>query len=314
MAHLDRAAHDDAKVSRTLPPPLVDTTSARLEKHRFEVRLPPRLPVSGGIPAGTSLPEAIREPIRVPQPEQTSGRIVQMRDLAREVVEVTIAPDEPMRVLPGQYCRFSFAGLPFRQFSPTSALGLIREDGYLRLHVKRVRGGCVTPHLGKTIKAGHRVEIVGPHGRAFACPAAQTRLVLIGSGTGFAPIWSIAAASLRETPSRPIVLAGAAATLAGFYMAPALEFARRHPNVSIVACVDEIVAPWHGFVPGPLTEHLPELSREDVVYAAGRHAMVGAIGKAAAMAGATFHADPFEPAPQSQGSWIESARRWLSPQ
>jgi len=314
MANLDRAAQDDAKAPRTLPPPLVDTAFARLEKHRFEVRLPPRLPVGDGMPVVASLPETRLEPIRVPMPQQVSGRIVQLRDLARDVVEATIAPDEPMRVRPGQYCRFSFAGLPFRQFSPTSAFGAVREDGYLRLHIKRVRGGHVTPRLGKTIKAGHHVEIIGPYGRAFESPAAHVRLVLIGGGTGFAPIWSIAAVSLRETPSRPIVLVGAATTLAGFYMAPALEFARSYPNVSIVACVDEIVAPWHGFVPGPLTEHLPELSRDDIVYAAGRHALVGAVGKAAAMAGATFHADPLEPAPQSQESWIESARRWLSPE
>src|SRR5690606_4295270 len=105
----------------------------------------------------------------------------------------------------------------------------VRDDGYLRLHIKRVRGGRVTPHLGRTIKAGHHVEIIGPNGRAFVRPAPEARLVLIGSGTGFAPVWAIAATLLREAPMHPrqIILAGASSTLDTFYMAPALEFARR---------------------------------------------------------------------------------------
>lgn len=312
MGKLDHIAREESHIPTSLPPPLVDTAFSGLASHRSDLRAPVPRPVRGSLSITFAPPPAKLEPIGSAPPLRVSSRIVQSRDLARNIVEVTIALDEPIRLLPGQYCRFSFAGLPFRQFSPTAALGAIREDGYLRLHIKRVRGGHVTPHLGKTIKAGHQVEIEGPYGRAFVSPPPHTRLVLVGSGTGFAPIWAIAAAALRETPSRPIILAGAAPTLDTFYMAPALELARRYPNVSILAAVDEITAPWHGFMPGPLTAHLPRLSSDDVVYAAGGHALVGAAGKAAAVAGATFHADPLEPAPQSHESWIESARRWLS--
>jgi len=314
MGKLDQIARDDADIPRTLPPPLVGASLPGFVSQRG-APAPVARPLNGVYPIPVAPPRTDRASARLPGPSpmRVSGRIVQSRELARDIIEITIATDEPFHVPPGQYCRFSFNGLPYRQFSPTAALASAREDGYLRLHVKRVRGGRVTPHLGKTIKAGHHVDIAGPYGRPFVAPASPARLVLIGSGTGFAPVWAIAAALLREPPSRPIVIAGAAATLDTFYMAPALELARsHHPNVSIVASVDELTSPWHGFVPGPLTARLPRLSSDDVVYAAGGHALVGAVGKAAAVAGATFHADPLEPAPQANGSWIDNARRWLS--
>ncbi|MEZ5817013.1 MAG: 2Fe-2S iron-sulfur cluster binding domain-containing protein [Hyphomicrobiaceae bacterium] len=240
-----------------------------------------------------------------------SGRVLRVLDVARDIVEVTIAPAEPLDIFPGQYCRFRFRGYPSRPFSPTAQLTAIREDGYLRLHIKRVRGGRVTPHLGKTIKAGHHVAIEGPFGHAFLRPSGSERLVLVGSGTGFAPIWAVAAAALREMPTRAIALIGASRTLEAFYMAAPLELAKRYPNVSVRAVVDEITEPWHSVLPGQPTDHLPQLTCGDIVYAAGGPAMVSAVGEAATAVGAAFHADPFEPAAPLQESWIESARRWL---
>lgn len=312
MGKLNHIAHDDVNLPTPLPPPFVDARLADFTAEQRSGASSPSRAARAMMPITFAHPPARLKPAQAPAPIRVSGRIVQALDLARDVVEVTITPDAPIELLPGQYCHFSFAGLPFRPFSPTAALGTIREDGYIRLHIKRVRGGCVTPHVGKTIKAGHLVEMIGPYGRPFVRPASNKRLVLIGGGTGFAPIWAIATTAIREVPSRPIVLAGSSLTLDAFYMAPALELARGYPNVSIVASVDEIAAPWHGFVPGPLIKHLPRLSDRDVVYVAGRHALVGAVGKAAAMVGATFHADPLEPALPSQEGWIESARRWLS--
>jgi len=311
MEKLDHIAHGESQATASLPPPLVDAGIHPTFADNHHGDLHP-FPASAMMPIVFAHRPAKPRPPKIVSPLRVTGRIVQSLDLARDVVEVTIAPDAPIDVLPGQHCRFSFSGLPFRQFSPTAPLGSLRDDGYLRLHIKRVRGGLVTPHVGKTVKAGHPVEIAGPYGRAFSCPAAAGRLVLISGGTGFAPIWAIAAAELRRTPTRSVLIAGAAPTLDTFYMAPALEFVRRYPNVSILASVDEIGAPWHGFVPGPLSGHLPKLSSGDIVYAAGGHALVGAAGKAAALAGASFYADPLEPAPQTQESWIESARRWLS--
>jgi 3-phenylpropionate/trans-cinnamate dioxygenase ferredoxin reductase subunit len=304
--------HDNPAIGATLPPPLVTARPAHsTERKTIILPEPPRamrvvLPVM--LPSrAPRLADA-----RSPSTARVQGRVVQLRDLAQGIVEVTITPDTPIRVRPGQFCQFSFAGFPGRKFSPTANLGAIRADSYIRLHIRRVRGGHVTSQLGKAIKAGHPVEIEGPFGRGFRQAPSLARLVLIGGGTGFAPIWAIAAAALREAPSRSLVLAGAARTLDTFYMASALEIASRYPNVSILAAVEGIAGSWRGFVPGLPVDHLPPLTSDDIVYAAGSHALVGSASKAAAAAAAAFHADPLEPATPPNGSWLDSARRWLT--
>jgi 3-phenylpropionate/trans-cinnamate dioxygenase ferredoxin reductase subunit len=247
----------------------------------------------------------------LPPVVRTNGHVAHVAEIARDIVEVLIMPATPIEMLPGQYCRFRFRGHPARPFSPTSSLGKIAEDGKVRLNIKRVRDGRVTPHLGKSIKVGHGVQIEGPFGHAFLRPHRTGRLVLVGSGTGFAPIWAVAAAALRERPDREIVLIAASRKLDAFYMAPALTLASRYPGVSIIAAVEELTESWHGLLPGRPLDHLPPLAADDIVYGAGSPAMVGALGDAAVAAGATFYADPFEPAAPPRRTWIETAKVWL---
>lgn len=247
----------------------------------------------------------------LPPVDRLAGQVRYVTEVGRDIVELVIQPARPLQILPGQYCRFRFRGHPARPFSPTAALGSLGDDGHIRLNVKRVRDGRVTPHLGHAIKVGHGVQIEGPFGHAFLRPGRVERLVLVGSGTGFAPIWAVAAAALRENPERRIVLVAASRTCDAFYMAPALVLASHYPAVAIVAAVEEITRASHGLLPGRPTDHMPVLGPDDIVYAAGSPRMVDALGDAAVAAGATFYADPFEPAAGPRTSWIEAAKEWL---
>ncbi|MBS0243413.1 MAG: 2Fe-2S iron-sulfur cluster binding domain-containing protein, partial [Proteobacteria bacterium] len=109
------------------------------------------------------------------------SRIVEITEIARDTVEIVLELFQPFEILPGQYCRFRFRGYPPRSFSPTAPLAPARGDSFLRLQVKRVRDGRVTPALGREIKVGHPVQIDGPFGHAFLRPAGSGRLILIGS-------------------------------------------------------------------------------------------------------------------------------------
>ena len=253
---------------------------------------------------------------QLPPIQRVRGRIVNITEMAEEIVELTIKPARALTMLPGQYCRFTFRGFPERPFSPTAAMADAREDGLLRLHVKRVRGGRVTPHLGHTIKPGHAVSIEGPLGHAFLRPGRTGRLVLIGSGTGFAPVWAVAAAALRENAARQVVLVAASRRLSSFYMGPALNVVRAMPSVKSIGCVEELLRRTGPFVPGRATDQLPPLDAADIVYAAGAPKVVEVAGKAASAAGAAFHADPFvvaneDPPGGLAQSLVERARAWL---
>lgn len=239
------------------------------------------------------------------------GEVVRIVEVAEDIAEVTMAPEQPLDVLPGQYCKFKFRGYPARCFSPTLPLSAIRSDGLIRLNIKRVSGGRVTPNIGGSINVGHKVSIEGPFGSAYLRPGLGNRLVLVGSGTGFAPIWAVASAALRENEMRPIILIAASREARAFYMGPSLSTAARYAKVSALGCIDDLTTSQGLLRAGKPLDHLPRLAPEDIVYAAGAPSLVEAVGAAARKVGAMFYSDPFEPDVPVSPSWTERAKAWL---
>ena len=230
-----------------------------------------------------------------PPVETFAGAVTAIRALSRDVVEVAISTRTPFEYFPGQYAQVRFSGFPARCYSPTLPLeGPVDRDG-LRLQVKRVRDGRVSSALGAQIQPGHKVKITGPHGAAYLRPGHRGRLVLVSSGTGFAPIWAIAHAALCEMPDREIVIVVGAKTAADFYMSPALWRLVAFPKTQVIPVVrlgddrDE----WP--VGRPL-DHVPMLRASDIVYACGAPQLVEGVAALAKASGAACHADPFHAA------------------
>jgi 3-phenylpropionate/trans-cinnamate dioxygenase ferredoxin reductase subunit len=240
------------------------------------------------------------------------GEVSAVDEIAAGIFELKIAPESQIDIWPGQYCKFTFKGFPARIFSPTSPLDAIEAaDGLIRLNVKRVHEGRVTTQLGRTIKAGHKVHIEGPYGHAFLRPHQTSRLVMVGSGTGFAPIWALATAALRENPAREIVLIAASRTEEAFYMSQALLHAAKYNGVHVVASVAGMTLDGQKLTKSRAINHIPALDASDVLYAAGAPALVDAVAALAVKAGASFYADPFDSQNEVQDGWLQSAKAWL---
>lgn len=230
-----------------------------------------------------------------PDPVQRNAVVEAVRDLAKDVVEVTLRPGRRIDWIPGQYMKLAFRGFPARSFSPTAGLADGVFDDRLIFHIKKVRGGLVTPKLGAEIGVGSKVKVEGPFGHAFLRDEHKGRIVLLGSGTGFAPIWAIAAAAQRKTPGRAISLICGAKDAGALYMDAALLKARGHAGTA-VQIVLEVPHPTLPGIPlGTPADHMPALSAEDVVFAAGGPRMIDKARDKAEMAGARFYADPFSP-------------------
>jgi ferredoxin-NAD(P)+ reductase (naphthalene dioxygenase ferredoxin-specific) len=199
--------------------------------------------------------------------------------------------NSPFTYRPGQYVKTTFAGFPSRDYSPTAFLDGGFDERELVFHIKRYENGAVSAALGNRIGIGHRVTINGPYGHAFHRPG-RTRLVLVSTGTGWAPIWSVARAARLAEPEREIVVVAAARDPRNLYMGPALDWLAVNGVREIVrTCTSAGVGEGIHF--GRPTEFLQTLTREDTVYAAGAPAMVEAVKHIAALAGAECYADPF---------------------
>jgi NAD(P)H-flavin reductase/ferredoxin len=246
----------------------------------------------------------------IPTVETFAGRVTSIGHLAKDVVEVTISTPSPVPYLPGQYCQFRFNGFPVRAYSPTIALEGPANRDTIRLHIRRIPNGRVSGAFGRSIRPGHKVKIIGPYGSAYFRPGNSNRLVLVGSGTGFAPIWSIAHAALCEMPDRELVVIAAAKKRDSLYMGRALVRLAAFPKVRVVPVLEHLSGPTRVFRLGRPTDFLPKLTNEDCVYAAGAPAMVTAVADSARTAGAPCYVDPFA-ATQDEETLMVRARKLL---
>lgn len=231
----------------------------------------------------------------VPEASVCAGYVSGVRELAEDVVEVAIEPDRRLVHRPGQYFKFKFKGFPERCYSPTRPLDRRPRARDVTLHIRRLEDGQVSSKLGREIRAGHSVVIEGPYGSAFLREGKKERLVLVSSGTGFAPIWSIACAALRENPHRRIALIAGVRTADPIYMTAGLERLIRFPNVSVIVTIGRRPGASSLVREGYPADHLPPLSEHDIVYACGPSHLIEALSPIATESKAQFYFDPFEP-------------------
>jgi len=241
------------------------------------------------------------------------GVLSSFRPLSPEVMEVGIRTDRALPYHAGQYAQVRFSDYPSRPFSITHPLRGNPNSRSVWFHVRRMKGGRVTSSLRKRITPGHRVKLTGPYGSAYFRPNLDCRLILVATSTGFAPIWSIAVAALREDPERMMMIIAGGRTIESLYMGAALVQLARFPNVLIVPVCSTPQTLSKAVNLGRPTDYLPHLLPTDVLYACGAPGMVDSIKSIAAHIGAVCYADPFLPTTDAavEGSVLTRAMGWL---
>jgi 3-phenylpropionate/trans-cinnamate dioxygenase ferredoxin reductase subunit len=215
--------------------------------------------------------------------------------------------------MPGNMRSCAFSGYPSRPFSLTHPLRGRPNSRSVWFHVRRMKDGRVTASLGKRITPGHRVKLTGPYGSAHFRPNLG-RLILVATNTGFAPIWSIAVAALRENPRRRMMIIAGGRSIESLYMGSALGGLARFPNVLVVPVCSAPQSASPAVKRGRPTDYLPRLLPTDVLYACGAPGMVDAVKSIAALVGAVCYADPFLPTTDdpNEGSVLTRAMGWLA--
>lgn len=128
--------------------------------------------------------------------------------------------DAPFRFRAGQYFTLGVTigdADVRRAYSASSA----PDERRLALTIKRVAGGACSTHVHAHVRAGDRVELLGPSGD-FCLPAGAKELVMIAAGSGITPIMSILRAALAADPETRITLLYGNRTEADIIFAAAL--------------------------------------------------------------------------------------------
>jgi 3-phenylpropionate/trans-cinnamate dioxygenase ferredoxin reductase subunit len=259
--------------------------------------------------------DAVIEKTQTSGIQTVDGTLSSLCLLSPDVMEVGIKTNSALPYHPGQYAQLRFSGYPSRPFSITLPMRGNPNSRLVWFHIRRMKDGSVTRLLGKRIRPGHRVKLTGPYGSAHFRPNLDSRLILVGTSTGFAPIWSIAVAALRENPERPMMIIAGGRSMESLYMVPALVQLARFPNVAVVpVCSARQQILSDPVKAGRPTDYLPRLQPTDVLYACGAPGMVDSIKSIAERAGAVCYADPFLPSGDDtvEDGVLTRAMEWLA--
>ena len=207
-------------------------------------------------------------------------RIARLTPLAPDVMQVflRLPAVEALRFHPGQYLDILLNGGRRRSFSIASPP---HDSELLELHIRRVPGGAFTDGLFDAPAVGSLLRIEGPIGQ-FVYQESSSPLLMIGGGTGFAPLKSMLRHLLEGGIDRPVHLYWGARLPQDVYEEElVLEWVRRHPQLRFTAVLSEATetnAPHHrlGWVHEAVLADHASLETFDV-YTAGPPALIEAI-------------------------------------
>lgn len=214
-----------------------------------------------------------------PSPLRFSCRVQRIDRRTEDVVVLTLAMPTgyTFRFRAGQYVELLLQDGRRRSFSIANAP---HDNGVVELHVRRVRGGEVTQWLFEQLREGDGVTIEGPKGGFYLRD--ETRpVILLASGTGFAPVKSMVQDAVRRKLAGPAILYWGGRRLRDLYMMDLpIQWAERYPAFQFIPVLSEpdMLADWGGrtgLVHKAVMEDHPDLSLFDV-YACGVPAMVEA--------------------------------------
>lgn len=256
--------------------------------------------------------DIVVEPRQMASLKTVQGTVISLRRASSDVMEVGIRTAYAFPYLAGQYAQVRFKGYPSRPYSLTHPLKGGHQGNTIWLHVRRVEDGRVSMALGKRIALGHPVTLTGPYGAAYFRPNLENRLILVSTGTGFSPIWAIAAAALHENPERKMMIVAGARSVETLYMGSVLGKLSRFPNVRVVPVCSTPQTVSKAVRLGRPTDFLPRLYPSDIIYACGVPAMVDSVKSIASRAQATCYADPFLPSSNvEEDSVLARALGWI---
>ena len=192
------------------------------------------------------------------------------------IVQLKLPANERLQFLAGQYIDFLLKGGERRSFSMANAP---HADDLVELHIRHVPGGSFTDHVFGKMKERDILRMEGPLGSFFLREDSPKPIVLVASGTGFAPIKSMVESAFHRKVERPMTLYWGARRPKDLYLSALPEkWAREQPNFRYVPVISEARPEdaWTGragFVHRAVMEDHPDLSR-DQVYACGVPIMV----------------------------------------
>ncbi len=218
------------------------------------------------------------------------------------ILRLQLPANEVFRYRAGQYVEFILRDGSRRSYSMANAAHTQAESPGIELHIRHMPGGKFTDHVFGAMQAREILRLEGPFGSFFLREDSTRPMVLLASGTGFAPLKAIIEHLEHTHSERPAVLYWGCRIRADLYLHDwAEQAATRLPWLRFIPVLSDAqeADAWSGrtgLVHEAVMADLPDLSGHQV-YACGAPMMVESARRdlvaRCGLPADEFHADAF---------------------
>jgi CDP-4-dehydro-6-deoxyglucose reductase len=215
------------------------------------------------------------------------------------IVTLQLPANEALAYRAGQYVEFLLKDGKRRAYSIACAPTLERP---LELHIRHLPGGLFTDHVFGAMKERDILRFEGPLGTFFLREESDKPIVLLASGTGFAPVKALVEHLMHLKSTRPVRLYWGGRRPQDLYMDELCRaWTTTMPDFQYVPVISDALPEdnWSGragYVHAAVMQDIPDLSGWQV-YACGAPVMVDAARSEyvaqCALPAEEFYADAF---------------------
>ncbi len=207
-------------------------------------------------------------------------RVESMQLLTHDImkIELKLPETERLQFLAGQYIEFLLKDGKRRAFSIANAP---HDDAYIELHIRHVPDGQFGDYVFDGMKVKELLRIEGPLGSYYLREDSNRPIILMGGGTGFAPLKGMLEHAFHIGMERPIHLFCGVRARKDLYMDEMVNgWLQQQDNLKYTPVLSEPdnADNWQGktgFVHQAIIEEYPDLSGYDV-YLSGPPPMIKA--------------------------------------
>ena len=148
------------------------------------------------------------------------SRVISLEKKSHDVmaIKLQLPASDTLQYKAGQYIEFILRDGARRSYSMASAPHFAADTKTLELHIRHMPGGKFTDHVFGEMKEKEIQRIEGPFGGFYLREDSQKPMVLLASGTGFAPIKAIIEQMQQNGITRPATLYWGGRRPADLYM------------------------------------------------------------------------------------------------
>jgi propane monooxygenase reductase subunit len=130
-----------------------------------------------------------------------TGRLKEVESLTHDIRRFEVEVEEPFRCWAGQYCDITVPSAGVTRSYSMSSLPLSKT---LEFIIKKYPDGAFSNLLDGALATGTELKLKGPYGTCFRRGERHGPMVLIGGGSGMAPLWAILNDHIRSGEQRPV--------------------------------------------------------------------------------------------------------------